>query len=381
MTIFKTYLKVLNKNKWVVLLYTIILLVFGGFNMQTSEEQMTFHKERPDITIQNQDENGNLSQTLVDYLNETCNITTFSSEEQEKDALFYRDISAIITIPENYSKEFLLGKNPKLEIQTAGNYDGSFAKMIVERYLFVARSYLTSSLEEDQILSNIKDTLNIETKVNVTAKQNHGELAKVANFYNFSNYSLLAGCIYVICFILSSFKKESIQKRTMISSMNEKKFQRLLLYSNSLFAFTLWLFYVLLSYILIGKAVFSAHGLLCILNSFLFTICATTIAFLISEFVNNKNAINGIVNVVALGSSFLCGAFVPAELLPDFVLNLAHILPSYYFIHNNTIITKIETFSSESLKPVFQNFMIILLFALLFGFIASSFTKKHHKTA
>ena len=31
----------------------------------------------------------------------------------------------------------------------------------------------------------------------------------------------------------------------------------------------------------------------------------------------NKNAINGIINVVALGSSFLCGTFVPVEFLPN----------------------------------------------------------------
>ncbi len=65
---------------------------------------------------------------------------------------------------------------------------------------------------------------------------------------------------------------------------------------------------------------FTVHGIILMVNSFVFSICALTIAILIANLVNNKNAINGIVNVVALGSSFLCGAFVPIEWLPDTVL-------------------------------------------------------------
>ena len=51
------------------------------------------------------------------------------------------------------------------------------------------------------------------------------------------------------------------------------------------------------------------------LNSLLFTICATTIEFFIVSIITNKNSISGIVNVVALGSNFLCGAFVPMKYL------------------------------------------------------------------
>ena len=36
MTVFKTFLKILNKNKFIIILYTVFLIGFGGFNMQTS---------------------------------------------------------------------------------------------------------------------------------------------------------------------------------------------------------------------------------------------------------------------------------------------------------------------------------------------------------
>ena len=114
------------------------------------------------------------------------------------------------------------------------------------------------------------------------------------------NYSILAGCVYVICIIISSFREEKIRKRTIISSMNYKKYNRQLLISNGMLAFILWFLYVVLSFILIGDIMFTTHGLILIANSFVFSICSLTIAFLIANLINNKNAINGIINVVAL---------------------------------------------------------------------------------
>ena len=121
---------------------------------------------------------------------------------------------------------------------------------------------------------------------------------------------------------------------------------------------------------------FSINGLLYILNSFVFTICALTLSFLIGNLVNNKNAINGIINVVALGSSFLCGAFVGMEYLPDSVLKMAHIFPSYWYIKTNETIKVLETINFETIKPIFINIGVILLFSVIFVLITNIISKK-----
>lgn len=124
---------------------------------------------------------------------------------------------------------------------------------------------------------------------------------------------------------------------------------------------------------------FSIQGLICSINSLIFTICAVTIAFLIGNLVNNKNAINGIVNVVALGSSFLCGAFVPVEMLPNLVLKIAHILPSYWYIQTNELMKTIETFNIETLKPIFTNMGVMILFSIIFIIITNIISKNKRK--
>ena len=62
------------------------------------------------------------------------------------------------------------------------------------------------------------------------------------------------------------------------------------------------------------------------------------------------------------GSAFLCGAFVPVEYLPDAVLKIAHVLPSYWYINSNNLMKTIESVNVESLHPVFVNMGIMIYF-------------------
>ena len=55
MIIFKTFLKVLNKCKAPIIMYTVFLIFFGGFNMKTSDNSINFVASKPDILIVNQD--------------------------------------------------------------------------------------------------------------------------------------------------------------------------------------------------------------------------------------------------------------------------------------------------------------------------------------
>lgn len=301
MTVFKTFLKVLNKCKVPIIMYTVFLIGFGGFNMQTSETGTNFVSSKPDILIINQDEEIGLTKNLVEYIKNNSNIIKVEeSEEAINDALFYRDVNYIIYIPNNYRQDFLNGKNPEIQVKSTGDYQASLAEMLLKRYIKTANIYQESIKEEEELINQINKTLSSQTDIEITSKLDTNNLSKATFYYNFASYSILAGCVYVICLILSSFKEDKIRKRTIISSMSYKENNRKLFLCNTLFSIVMWLFYIMLSFVLIGKVMLSIHGLIYIINSFIFTICATSIAFLIANLVTNKNAINGIVNVVAL---------------------------------------------------------------------------------
>lgn len=380
MIVFKTFLKVLNKCKMTVTMFTVMLIIFGAFSGTSNQTTGVFIESKPDIAIINNDENIGITKDFIDYISENSNVKEMeNNSEKLDDALFYRDVNYIIYIPDNFRDDFLNGKNPKIEVKSTGDYMAHLSEMIIDKYIRVANIYVSESLSEDEVIKNIHDTLNDKTEVEITSKLDETGISKLAFFFNFANYSLLAGGIYVVCLILSSFKEDKIRKRTIISSMNDRKYNRQLLLSNSWFMICLWAFYCILGIILLGNIMFTKQGLICIINSFIFSMCSLTIAFLIGNIINNKNAINGIINVIALGSSFLCGAFVPMEWLPSSIISIAHILPSYYYIKTNELLKTIEVFNIETLKPIIANMIVIVVFMIIFTIFTSIISKKKRK--
>lgn len=379
MTVFRTFLKILNKNKFIIILYTVFLIGFGGFNMQTSNNT-SFVASKPDIMIVNYDEEKGITKDLIKYITDNSNIVDLKNDEEAiNDGLFYRDVNYVIYIPENYNKDFMNGKNPEIEIKSTGDYQSSFAEMLLSRYIKVANIYQKSIDNEEELVSKINETLSKQSEVKITSKLDTDSLSKATFYYNFASYSILACLVYVICLILSSFKDIKIKKRTIVSSTDYKKFNKQLLLSNCLFSIILWLVYVALSFALIGNIMISSQGIIYLVNSFIFVMCATTIALFIGNLVSNKNAINGIVNVIALGSSFLCGAFVPMEWLPANVLKIAHILPSYYYISNNETIKTLEVINFDTMKPIIINMTVILGFSIAFIILTNIVSKRKQK--
>lgn len=380
MIVFKTFLKVLNKCKMTIIIYTVMLIVFGALNMQTSDNSTSFVASKPDVLIINNDVDEGITKDLIKYITDNSNIVQISdNDEAREDALFYRDVNYIIYIPENFRDDFLNGKNPEIEVKSTGDYQSAFAQMLLERYVKIAKVYVQNIDNEDELIAKVNETISQKAEVEMTSKLDTNSLTKASFYYNFASYSLLAGCVYVICLILSSFRDEKIRKRTVISSMNYKTHNRQLLLSNMLFAVVLWVFYVIVSFIMVGDLMFTAHGVVYMVNSLVFTMCALSIAFLIGNLITNKEAINGIVNVVALGSSFLCGAFVPAEWLPDAVLKIAHVLPTYYYINSNDRLKMLEVVNFESLRPIIVNMGVIVFFTALFVVLSNFVARKKRK--
>ena len=336
MTVYKTFFKVVNKYKFLIIIYTAMLILFAGFNMQTSQNSTNFVAEKPDVLIINNDKEQKLSKNLVEYIEKNSNIVDIENDEEARnDALFYRDVSYIIYIPENYSKDFLNGLNPEINIKSAGDAGSSYAEMMLTRYIKVANIYQKELQNEDELIKTINETLEKEAETEITSKLDTNNLSKAVFYYNFMNYSILAGCVYVICIIISSFREEKIRKRTVISSVNYKKFNRQLLVSNGALALILWFLYVVLSFILIGDIMFTAHGLILIANSFVFSICSLTIAFLIANLINNKNAINGIINVVALRFKLFMWCFCASRMV------------ARHYIKNSSYFTFILVYTNE----------------------------------
>lgn len=381
MTVFKTFWKIVNKYKGTIILYTVMLISFGGINLASNDTTTTFTSTLPNIAIVNNDQKSVLTNNLISYLSENSKVVDIENDEEKiNDALFYRDVSYVVYIPKNYTNDVLKGMNPTIDIKSTNDYMSSLEEMMLTDYLNLQNTYLKLTTDQAKLTNYINETLKDKSEVVLTSKVDTKSLSKVSRYFNFASYSILAVVIFIITLVLTSFKEKTVNKRIVVSSMNYKKHSGLILKSSLLYALIVWALFSLLAIILLGKSVLNTRGLLLILNTLVFTLQALTFALLISSLVNNKDAIGGIVNVVALGSAFLCGAFIPSMYLPEKVVSISHIFPAYYYNNSNDLVTSLEVINLTTLKPFITNIMMMLVFMLVF-IVLNNFVIKNKRKA
>lgn len=377
MIVFKTILKILNKLKGLIILYTIMLISVTLIN-QTSGNVDSFEEVKPSVIIVNNDKSKNgVTNHFIKYLENHMEVKDIDIGNEEKidDALFYRDVSLVVYIPDGFGDDLLDSKDVSVEYKISGDKGSSYGKMLVQNY-FDSFNIYNNYYDGDELFDRLDNALNVDVNVEVKSKVDTNSLSRMARFFNFLNYAILAGCVYSISMILASLKSENVRKRTIVSSYDYKKYNRIVLEACSIVIIGMWLLYMILALIIFKDLFISMNGLWYVINSFVFSLCSLCIGFLIGNITQNKGAISGIVNVVSLGSSFLCGCFVPFEFMPDYVIKIAHIFPTYYFVINNEALKVMDNFSLSGVSPLILNMGIVLIFGVCFVIITNYVSKK-----
>lgn len=376
MIVFKAFWKVVNKYKGTIIGYTVMLLIFGTLSMSSKDVTDDFKSSKPDVIIIDNDKSV-LSNNLVKYFNDNANILNIDLEEEKiDDALFYRDANYVIYIDEGYEDEVLNGNNPLIKIKSSEDYSSSLAEMLLERYLKTQRVLHDEFSDKNILVEKINNSLENSANVELATKINTSELSNMSRYYNFASYSIIAVVMFIICLVLSSFNEESVKKRTIVSSMNYKKYNKYIMLSSILYVLFVVILYTILGFIVFGNIMFSKRGLIYILNTFIFAIVALALSLLVSTLVNKKEAVSGIVNVASLSQAFLCGAFIPVMWMPDSVLKIAHVFPAYYYINSNELLASLEVLGFSNLKTIFINMDVMILFIVIFIILNNIFSKK-----
>lgn len=319
------------------------------------------------MAIINNDEQTEFIQGFKEYIDKNAELVEVENNEQKiQDALFYRDVNYILIIPQNYTQDFLNGEKTEIEIRKTQDSYATYMEMLINRYLKMAEIYNNTGMNQSEMNEAIKK--DIENEINITISNETKEVSinKPLLYYNFANYSFLAIAIYLIATVMSVFNNEMIKKKNNISKTPYRKISNQLLLGNIIFIIVLWAVYVAISFILYKDIMLTNGGLLLMLSSLVFIITAAAFGFLISSLIKNKNAISGVVNVVALGLSFISGCFVPQQWISETVLSFAKLFPSYWYIKTNENIANLTEYSMNELQPIFNNMLIILGFGVFY---------------
>ena len=379
MIVFKTFWRIMKRYWWIVFIYVAILTSLSVINLKTAPVT-DFVDTKPEISIVSQNPSDlatkPFTKNFLNYLSKNTKIIDLK-ESETTDALFYQKISMILYLPEDLELKIISGQKITLDYRTSGNYTAELSKNLIKRYFELQRTEILESknsskeqsniLSEDseKIISSLNQRLDQSPSVRLASK-NATNLSKTAAFFNFASYTIMAIILYVTCFINASFNKSPVKKRTMVSSLHLKKYNFSLLLANSIFAFSVFVLLTTLSFFVLGDIVLTPFFIFEILNILLYTLAALTLAELVSTFNLSRDAVSGVVNLLSLAPAFLSGAFVPTYFLPSFVLTIAHIFPTYWFIDTNNKIATMTELNFNSFLTILPNLLVLVLFSIIF---------------
>lgn len=381
MRVFNLYWKIFRSYLGVIFVYVGIFLLIGiAVTSSNSSVQDSFDETKIKISLNNLDEGSTLSTGLLGYLENYSEIVELDDEDI-KDALYFRRIQVIITIPENFEEEFLAGKsNLIMQEKIESTMTTVALDQAINKYLNYVRVYINqTNYSLDEVLPLVKNVLENEAEAQTTS-----ELSDLLDFsgfyYKTLSYVIISVILTVVGLITISFRKLEVRRRLFTSPYPQRKINLEMILGNFIFTVFLVILLCAVSLILYKEALLNLNGILLVINTFIFAIAALSMAYFFSLLISREQVLSGFNNVFSLGTSFITGAFVPQALLGSGMLTLAHIFPNYYFVYNVDLITSSTNLSNVILNKVYLYYGIQLLFAGVFIIASILVSKKQTKS-
>ena len=183
-------------------------------------------------------------------------------------------------------------------------------------------------------------------------------------YFVYISYPLLAAISTGLGMVLAASMKQLLVQRSRVSSLSDTSRSTQLALAALCYSALIWLTLVLLALIVLPGRFSLAREpefLYMLGASFLYMLICASITLFITSFSINTSVITGVSNVVALGSSFLGGIFVPRELLGENVLRIGKLLPAYWYTTAVRSIGDAAELSGSALSTYWNSLGIALL--------------------
>lgn len=381
MPVFKLYMKVIKKNLPSMMIYVVVFL---GITMlvaanSSASQPKSFSPQKANVAFISEE-----SSPLIDgfkrELSKNADYVNIPDEtEKLQDALFFRNVTLIIRIPNGFTKSFMSGGDVQLQKTVVPNsVSNVYADISINQYFNAARLYVKNinGITQEELVARLKTDLAVNTPVELKNMQADTDTDFTANYFNYLSYALFSVLILGISVIMLTFNEKDLSRRNSCSPVSAGSMNLQFILANFVFAFSCWIIMVGMGALIGMRNGLSGNFGYFLLNSVIFTLCASSISFLIGNLLKSRSAISAVCNVVTLGPCFISGVFVPQELLSDTVLKIASFTPTYWYVRANNQIASMTNASTSNLQQIFYYFLIEFGFALAFFAVSLAIGKK-----
>ena len=374
MQVYKTFFKIAKAKLPSSMVYFIVFLILTIIMSATAikDNKQKFEASSVKICIIDKDQS-TASAALYDYLTLVHTPVTFDSYDNEtlQDNLFYENISYVLTIPGGFEQQLLAGENPQVETsKRADSVSGYFVDQQIDSYIRSLSLSITGGANIAEAVKQTNEAFSSSPEVTLLQFEKKTDNAGEGMYYFFQYlpYVLVMMLLQGLSPVLTAFRQKDLAARINCSALHTHTKNTQIGLGCITYSLGIWMLFSLTSIIFYKPAqIFSENGLLCLLNSLVFTMITTALTLLISSFPLNSNTITMISNVLGLGMSFLCGIFVPQRFLGEAVISASRFLPAYWYIR---ITNMLAGFSDEALSMDTYRMCIsiqLLFFAAIFA--------------
>lgn len=370
MLAFKAYVKILWRIRWQLMIY-IGVFVGMAFIFSASggaQRAVAFEGTKTAVAWIEEGEPSALSTGLKEALAPYADFRDLPSDPGgQKDALFFRQVEAILRVPAGFEAAFLRGDEVKIDRTTVPDSMGGYAiDARVDKYLNTARVYRDNvpGMTAEEVAALVKDDLTAGAAASFLEGHVVDQRAMYCNsFFNYSCYTMFVVMILGVSSAMIAFSKSEIHMRNAASPVPPRALSRQLFAGSLVLAAVTSVVILLLGVLMYGDVLMRSVGALLSLNVVVFSVVALSVSFLVANLIKDRNTSNAVANVVGLGTSFISGAFVPQAMLGSSVLFVASFTPSYWFIRANNEIFALTRFDWSGLSKVFPNMGVEIVFA------------------
>lgn len=380
MSVLKVYYKIMKSHGLSLIIYLsiffLIFIVFGISASQRSDIKM-YEGTKPNVAVLDHDRS-ELSEGLKSYIGDQATIKHDNVALAEaQDALFYGDVSAIITIPEGFADAFSSNQEAVSMNQRPDDVNGVLLQQTINKYLDTMHTYekLYPSESVSQLHTLVQKNLNTSAQVTMSDSEEVATSAMLRGaYFNYASYIMLVVTILMIGLTMHSLFDSEIMKRNLIAPISQNRMNLKLVFCNLSVGIALWGLMMIMILCMVWDSMINLGGLLEVINAFVFMLMCVSMSFMFcvisTKSKHPDDMLNGISNIVGLGSSFLCGAFVPLSMIGENILVVSRFLPSYWYVKLNDALTSAVHVNNTLIEEALMTYGILMLFAAAFLCIA-----------
>jgi ABC-2 type transport system permease protein len=331
--------------------------------MYARPDTAVFSSSAAKIAVVDQDQS-DLSKGLIDHLSDMHTVHETPDEARYtnalKDHLFNRNVEYIIVIPDGFERN-----DTSLNVtKIPGTMAGFYVDQQVNDYVNGVRVLEAAGYDTADACKVMSEAAAIEPDVTILTRPNQrAERPGYSYMFAYMPYIIMCVMMYTLGYIRMEFGSPERKRRMLASAVSSRSRVLQILLGNVCYSAIVWALLTAAPFMVYrGELMRDPAAPYYILNTFTLTLMALSMTMLIGSIARNPDAMPAIVNVLSLGMSFLCGVFIPLEMLSGGVVTVARFLPVYWFVRVNHLLAVSSVANADALRDIFGGMAIVAAF-------------------